>query len=130
MPGPVDERFEKSRRILEEGTAPFYLVDIDTDKQLPENSASFKLEGWVRFLREIRTRIEQLASASGGYAAFPKRIEDLLPLYDKIQRDLGTGYHITYNSQRPPDEQLRRVEIRVRNNDLRVYQSRSSYYPR
>ena len=79
---------------------------------------------------EVRTRIEQLAAASGGHAAFPKEIEDLLPLYDRIQRDLGTGYHITYTSQRPPDGQLRRVEVKVRNSDFQVYQSTNSYYPR
>jgi len=88
------------------------------------------LEGWVRFLREVRGRIEQLASASGGDAAFPKEIEDLLPLYERIQRDLGTGYQISYKSQRPPDGQLRRVEVQVRNSDLQVYQSTNSYYPR
>ena len=112
------------------GNVPFYFVAIDTDRQLPENAATAKLEGWVRFLREVRGRIEQLASASGGHAAFPKEIEDLLPLYERIQRDLGTGYHITYKSQRPADGQLRRVEVQVRNPDLNVYQATTNYYPR
>ena len=130
VPASVDARFEKSRRLLEEGNVPFYFVAVDTDRQLSEKSASGKLEGWVRFLREVRARIEQLAAASGGDAAFPKEIEDLLPLYERIQRDLGTGYHISYKSQRPPDGQLRRVEVQVRNSDLQVYQSTNSYYPR
>jgi hypothetical protein len=130
VPASVDARFEKSRQLLQEGGVPFYFVAVDTDRQLTDKSAQAKYEGWVRFLREVRTRIEQLAEASGGHAAFPKEIEDLLPLYDRIQRDLGTGYHITYHSQRPPDGQLRRVEVKVRNSDLQVYQSTNNYYPR
>jgi VWFA-related protein len=130
VPASVHARFEKSRQLLQEGGVPFYFVAVDTDRQLSEKSSQRKLEGWVRFLREVRTRLEELGSVSGGYTAFPKEIEDLLPLYDRIQRDLGTGYHITYNSQRPPDGQLRRVEVKVRNNDLQVYQSTSNYYPR
>jgi VWFA-related protein len=130
VPASVNARFEKSRQLLQEGGVPFYFVAVDTDRQLSEKSAQLKYEGWVRFLREVRTQIEQLATASGGHAAFPKEIEDLLPLYDRIQRDLGTGYHITYHSQRPPDGQLRRVEVKVRNSDLQVYQSTNNYYPR
>ena len=130
VPAAVDARFEKSRQILQAGKVPFYFVAVDTDRQLTEKSATAKLEGWVRFLREVRTRIEQLAASSGGHAAFPTDIEDLLPLYDRIQRDLGTGYHITYNSLRPADGKVRRIEVRLRNRDLRVYQSSNSYFPR
>jgi VWFA-related protein len=130
VPASVNARFEKSRQLLQGGGVPFYFVAINTDRQLSENSAQLKYEGWVRFLRQVRAQIEQLASVSGGHAAFPKEIEDLLPLYTRIQRDLGTGYHITYHSQRPPDGQLRRVEVKVRNSDLQVYQSTNNYYPR
>ena len=130
VPASVEERFARSRRILEDGKVPFYFVAMDTDRQLSENSAPAKFEGWVRFLKEVRTRMEQLALVSGGHTAFPRKIEDLLPLYDRIQRDLGSGYHITYRSQRPPDGKIRRIEVQVRKNDLQVYQSNSSYYPR
>ena len=130
VPASVNARFEKSKQLLQAGGVPFYFVAINTDRQLPEKSALMKYEGWMRFLREVRTQIDQLASASGGHAAYPKEIEDLLPLYERIQRDLGTGYHITYHSQRPPDNQLRRVEVKVRNSDLQVYQSTNNYYPR
>src|SRR6185295_7791793 len=80
VPASVDARFNKSRQSLEKAKIPFYFVAIDTDKQLSERSATAKLEGWVRFLQAVRTRIEQLATASGGRAAFPKQMEDLLPL--------------------------------------------------
>ena len=130
VPASVEERFEKSRRILEEGRIPFYFVAVDTDRQLSENSASAKFEGWVRFLKEVRTRMEHLAEASGGQTTYPRKIEDLLPLYDRIQRDLGSGYHLTYRSQRPPDGKIRRIEVQVRKDDLQVYQSNDNYFPR
>jgi VWFA-related protein len=130
VPASVDLRFERSRQILQNGKVPFYFVAVDTDRQLTEKSATAKLEGWVRFLREVRTRIEQLAASSGGHAAFPTDIEDLLPLYDRIQRELGTGYHITYNSLRPADGKARRVEVRLRDKDLHFHQSITSYFPR
>lgn len=130
VPTNVDQRFQRSRRTLQERHVPFYFVAIDTDRQWSEQSAAAKFPGWVRFLKEVRTRIEQLASATGGSAIFPKRTEDLLPLYNRIQRDLGTGYHISYRSSRPPDGRLRRIEVRVRDRNLSVYQSSNSYYPR
>ncbi len=130
VPASVDARFNKSRQTLQQGQVPFYFVAVDTDRQLSEKSATAKLVGWVRFLQEVRTRIEQLASASGGRAVFPRELEDLLPFYDQIQRDLGSGYHITYNPQRPGDGKMRHIEVRLRNSDLQVYQSRESYFAR
>lgn len=130
VPASVDARFNKSRQVLEQGKVPFYFVAVDTDRQLSDTSAPAKFVGWMRFLKEVRTRIEQLASASGGSAAFPSQMADLLPLYTQIQRDLGTGYHISYNPQRPGDGKIRHIEVRLRNSDLQVYQSRDSYLAR
>ena len=130
VPLSVETRFAKVRQILQEGKVPFYFVAVDTDKQLREESPLLKLEGWMRFLQEVRFRIEDLANSSGGDAAFPKRIEDLLPLYDRIHQDLGTGYHITYSSRRPADGKARRIEVRVRDSEQKVYQSTTSYFPR
>jgi VWFA-related protein len=129
VPPSVEMRFEQSREKLQSRSVPFYFVAVDTDKQLSEKSPLAKLDGWVKFLKEVRTRMEGLAESSGGVAAFPKRIEDLLPLYDKIQRDLGTGYQLKYTSRRPADGKVRRVEVRVRDTKLRVYQSSTNYYP-
>jgi VWFA-related protein len=130
VPAAVNQRFEKSRRILQQRKVPFYFVAIDTDRQSSERAAGAKFPGWVRFLKEVRTRVEDLADVTGGSVVYPKRIDDLLPLYNRIQRDLGTGYHITYHSKRPPDGKLRQVEIRIRNRNLAVYQSNNTYYPR
>jgi VWFA-related protein len=128
VPESVDLRFEKSRQMLQGRPVPFYFVAVDTDKQLSEKSPLAKLDGWVRFLKEVRSRIEGLAESSGGVAAFPRRIEDLRPLYERIQRDLGTGYQLKYTSRRPANGKVRQVEVRVRDANLQVYQSSTNYY--
>jgi VWFA-related protein len=130
VPASVDGHFRRTRQMLERGNIPFYFVAIDTDKQLSENSPLAKLPGWMRFLQEVRTRMEELAAVSGGRVAFPKQMEDLLPFYRQIQRDLGSGYHITYNPQRSGDGSTRRIEVRLRNGGFQVYQSRESYLAR
>jgi VWFA-related protein len=130
VPASVDGRFKRTRQTLEQGKIPFYFVAIDTDKQLSENSALAKLPGWMRFLQEVRSRMEELATVSGGRVAYPKQMEDLVPFYRQIQRDLGSGYHITYTPQRPGDNSLRRIEVRLRNSDFQVYQSRDTYLAR
>jgi VWFA-related protein len=131
VPPAVEERFQRARGMLQEARLPFYFVAVDTDRQLSENSAPAKLPGWMRFLGEVRTRIEDLALISGGRASFPRVIEDLLPLYEQIHRDLGSGYQLTYRSQRPGDNKVRNIEVRLRGNpSLAVHQSLNTYYAR
>jgi hypothetical protein len=84
----------------------------------------------MKFLEAVRVRMEQLAEASGGMAAFPRDTKDLVPLFERIQRDLGSGYHITYNPKRPGDGKLRRIEVRPRDTSLNVYQSQTTYQAR
>lgn len=130
VPASVDARFKQTRDTLERARIPFYFVAIDTDKQLPQDSARKRLPGEMRFLEAVRTRMEQLAMVSGGRIAFPQQMEDLLPFYRQIQKDLGTGYHITYKPQRAGDGKQRRIEVRLRNSDLQIYQSRETYFAR
>lgn len=130
VPDSAELRFQRSRRTLQDGSIPFYFVMVDTDRQLSEKAATAKLQGWMTFLSEVRARIEQLADASGGRTVFPRRVEDLLPLYQQIHRELGSGYHITYSSLTPGDGKVRRVEVRLKDPGHQVYQSRSNYYAR
>jgi VWFA-related protein len=131
VPASVEERYQNTRRILEKGSLPFYFVVVDTDRQLSANAATARLPGWMRFLSEVRTRIEGLAVASAGRASFPRDIEDLLPLYEQIHRDLGSGYQVTYNPSRTADNKLRTIEVRIKDNPaLTVLQSQNTYYAR
>jgi hypothetical protein len=79
----------------------------------------------------VRTRIEQFAVVSGGRAIFPRIIEDLLPLYDQIHRDLGSGYQITYSPERAGDGKPRQIEVRLKSNPgFALNQSYSAYLAR
>lgn len=130
VPASAELRFAEALETVRRGNVPFYFVAIDTDRQLPRNSGSARLEGWMKFLEVVRSRVERLAEVSGGVAAFPRETKDLAPLFERIQRDLGTGYHITYNPKRPGDAKLRRIEVRPRDTSLHIYQSQSTYYAR
>ena len=66
---------------------------------------------------------------TGGHAYFPKKIEEVIPLYDQISRELGISYTLGYVSDRPAhDGSLRNIRVTVRNKDYRVSQSRTTYF--
>jgi hypothetical protein len=77
----------------------------------------------------VRSRMQQLAERSGGRMLYPRRMEDIVPLYEGIGRELGTSYSLGYT---PADERtdgsLRRIEIRTTDPALRLTQSRTAYY--
>lgn len=130
VPAAAELRFSAALETVRNGNVPFYFVAIDTDRQLARNSGSARLEGWTKFLEAVRSRVELLAEVSGGVAAFPRETKDLASLFERIQRDLGTGYHITYHPKRSADGKLRRIEVRPRDTNLQVYQSQTTYYAR
>jgi hypothetical protein len=73
--------------------------------------------------------MEELADASGGRALYPEQLEDIVPLYQQIGRELGTSYTIAYvSSNSTIDGTYRRIEVRSRDERLGLSQSRSGYY--
>ena len=67
--------------------------------------------------------------SDGGRVIFPKTIEDIIPLYEQIGRELGTSYSLGYlSSDSRTDGSFRRIEVRVRDGGLRTFQSRMGYY--
>ena len=72
--------------------------------------------------------MEAFANASGGRVFFPERLQDIVPLYDQISRELSTSYSLGYAPMSARnDGRLRRIEVRVRGADRRVRQSRTGY---
>jgi hypothetical protein len=130
VPASVKQRYDKTLQTLRSGRIPFYIVGVETDRQFKDKDPRANLPGWVKFLSEVRGYLQELATVSGGRAIFPRQIDDLLPLYNQIHRELGTGYHISYNPTRPGDGKTRRFEVRPKNSTHRVYQSRDSYSAR
>jgi hypothetical protein len=76
----------------------------------------------------VKEHLEDLAAATGGRVYYPETIEQLVPLYDQISRELGISYTIGYVSDRPPRAgDHREIEVKVAGPDLRVSQSRTGY---
>jgi hypothetical protein len=73
--------------------------------------------------------MEGLAEVSGGRMLYPERLEDIIPLYQQIGAELGTSYTLGYiSSNTAVGRSYRKIEVRARENSLRLTQSRNGYY--
>ncbi len=76
----------------------------------------------------LRTKLEEIAAATGGRAFFIEAARDLAPVYRQIDRELRSQYLLAYNSnQEEADDDFRQVEVRVTGN--RRARTISGYYP-
>ena len=119
---------------------PAYFVAFNTDKNLEPNLVggdeyrSLRVifpnsTAADRYVEGVRVRMEQLADVSGGRVLYPERLEDIVPLYQQIGRELGTSYSLGYvSSNAAADGYFRRIEVRVRDTSMRLTQSRNGYY--
>jgi VWFA-related protein len=135
-----DRLFQNVLKAARSQGIPAYLVAFNTDKNLEFNTSGGDEYRSLRlifpnttapdlYLSGVRMRMEQLANASGGRVLYPERLEDIVPLYQQIGRELGTSYSLGYvSSNAATDGSFRRVEVRTRNADLRLTQSRNGYY--
>ncbi len=139
LPTEDDRRFQRTLKVVRECRVPIYFVAINTDLNLDPNmkggdeyrnlqSIFPKSSVGDDYLREIRVRMEMIASESGGRVLYPNSMEDVVPLYEKISRELGTAYSLGYMpSDSRLDGGLRRIEIRVADGTLHLSQSRTAY---
>ncbi len=140
--GEDDRKYLKTLKAVREQRIPLYFVAVNTDLNLEPNltgSDEYRNLQVIfpdsplpnRFLTEVRARMQQLAEQSGGQVLYPRTIDDIIPLYERIGRELGTAYSLAYVSENPKtDGTLRRIEIRPTDGTLRISQSRTSYYAR
>lgn len=143
LPEPAADRsFQKTLRAAREHRVPVYFVAFNTDKNLEPNTIGSdeyrnlkvifpRSAAPDRYLSQVRLRMEQIAEVSGGRVLFPESIEEIVPLYQQIGRELGMSYSLGYISSNPAtSDAYRRIEVRTRNNTLRPTQSRPGYYAR
>jgi hypothetical protein len=117
-----------------------YFVAIDTDKNFePDSGDEYRKLQLLfpdspmaaHYLIQVRARMEELADRSGGQMLYPRQIEDIVPLYERISRELGTSYSLGYISKDSrTDGPPRGIEVRVANGALHLTQSRTSYLAR
>jgi Ca-activated chloride channel homolog len=83
--------------------------------------------GLSEIKRGPRSRLMELADATGGRAFFIDRAEELAGAYSRIEEELRSRYLIAYNSDRPADASgVRPIEVRVKRG-LRARVSRGAY---
>ena len=138
---PKSERpFQNVLKTARNQGVPAYFVAFNTDKNLEPNVVggdeyrSLRVifpnsTAADRYVEAVRLRMQQLADVSGGRVLFPERLEDIVPLYQQIGRELGMSYSLGYvSSNTAADGSFRRIEVQVRDKGLRLSQSRNGYY--
>lgn len=121
-----DPAFQRMVPVVRASGGSFHFVAIDTDL----NPLPGTLPAGIYVLQQARARMEQLADLSGGSMSFPKKIEDILPMYERIGHELGSSYSLGYVSTNPAkDGRPRAIRVRLRDETLLLRQSRDSYVP-
>ncbi len=82
----------------------------------------------VRMQPELRMRLQQVTSLTGGQAFFPSSLKDLDGTYDKVLAEIRAQYTIGYlPANAATDGSWRKVEIKARRPGLKV-RTRAGYY--
>ena len=135
-----DRPYQRMLRTASNQRIPVYVIAFNTDRNLELNSLGadeYRRLQIVfpnsslpeRYLSGVRSRMEDLAEVSGGHIVYPKRLEDIVPLYQQIGRDVGNSYTLGYVSSQPEkDGSFRRIEVRTTDQHFRLTQSRNGYY--
>jgi VWFA-related protein len=104
--GAFRKALEKVRRTK----TPFHFVGLGAD---PERGGA---------------HLKEIAEQTGGQVYFPGTIQEVVPLYDQISRELGISYTLGYLSDKPArDGSYRKIEVVVNGKDYHVSQSRVGY---
>ena len=107
------------------------------EEQIPVNIVALQSEAVSQvvfpntslYLDAVRVNMQQLADDSGGEILFSKDFDDVARLYEQIGHRLGTSYSLGYvpsNAKR--DGSFRKIEVKARDRNFRLTQSRSGYY--
>jgi len=122
-----DPAFQRLLQTVRTSATAFYFVAIDTDL----NARAGTPPASIYSMQQARSRMEQLADISGGRVAFPKKADDIVPMYERIAHELGSSYSLAYISTNPArDGTFRAIAIRLRDESLRIQQSRQGYVAR
>ena len=131
-----DARFQRVLAYLEKTAVPMFFIAINTERNfglVGQDYESAVLRGIspslaASYVAGVRSRMERIAGATGGRVQYPLNLQEIVPLYEAISRELGLSYSIEYApANATPDGKARRIEVRVRRQGARVVQSRNSY---
>lgn len=124
-----DDDFRKMLRTLTLEPNPFYFVAVNTDQNPDPREPYNSFNETQR--RAARLRMQAVADRTNGVLHLPRAMEDVEGLYATIGQELGNSYSLSFAPARPAaDGSFHRVEVRVRDRNLKVTQSRQGYYAR
>lgn len=125
----ADREFQRALRDIKRSGISFYFVAVRTDRN--PGLETFEEKVTLLDFRQMRYRMEEIASASGGTVAFPTEPVDVIPMYQQLAQRLGSTYSLGYvSSNGVLNDRSRRIKVRVQPKDLIVRQSRDSYTTR
>jgi Ca-activated chloride channel homolog len=77
---------------------------------------------------QLQMTLRQVAETTGGQAFFPTAMKDVESAYEKVLAEINGQYHLGYvSSNAATDGTWRKVEIKLKRDDLRV-RSRKGYF--
>lgn len=95
-------------RALRRADAFVYAVAIDAPESRPIND------------RVDMRALQSITNESGGYTEVIRDSPDLAPATERIAEELNHQYMLGYTPSRPADGRYHRIQVRVKNRDLRV----------
>jgi len=125
----ADSDFQKMLQLIEQNKTPIYFVAVNTDQnpdpREPPNDFDLKQR------MAARLRMQAVAEHSNGALHIPAQIGDVGSLYERIGKELGYSYSLSFAPGRAThDGSYHRIEVRVRDKSLTVTASREGYYSR
>jgi Ca-activated chloride channel family protein len=134
-----DGEFQKALRDVSRSEVVFYFAAVNTDLN-PDPITSRGRYGigllynpeQIYNMQQARSRMMDVAEATGGSVAYPKKPEEIGRLYEDIARKLGTQYGLWYRPKESAqgDSKLpRKIAVKVNVPNVRLEQSRTEYIP-
>ena len=121
-----DPDFQQLRQVIQKSRTRFYFVATNTDiNPFPPGKP-----GPDPVRMQIRARMQDLADISQGQLIFPNAMIEIVPMYERLARDLGRLYNLAYTQKTKGQGEYRSITVIVRDQALSVEQSRQGYYAR
>jgi len=135
----IDKDFQKALRDVTKSEVVFYFAAVNSDMNPdPINTRGrygiglvYNPESIYNML-QARSRMMDVAEATGGRVVYPKKPDDIGPLYEEIVRELGSQYGIWYKPKQSLSENptvQRKITVKVKPPNLRVEPTRTEYIP-
>jgi hypothetical protein len=130
-----DPEFQRALKLITNSKLEFHFVTKTRDvpplvREMQKTPGPFQFDTDLMDQNERRqlARLKQLAEVSGGKLIVGTGENDIRPIVDQLNRGAGTSYTLSYApTSEPKDSRIRRIEVRVSNPKMTVWQSRSEY---